>query len=123
STHRALETFGRLGIYDKKVRLVLNRYVKNRVMSLELTEQTLGVNVFWTIPNDYPSALTAVTRGLPIIELSRTSAIAKSYHGLADAIVESLRQVPGLALKKKGKASGLFGRWISFPSAMKGEVS
>lgn len=122
STHRALETFARLGIFEKKVRLVLNRYVKSRVMSLELTEQTLGVNVFWTVPNDYPSALTAVTRGLPVIELSRTSALAKSYYGLAEAVIASLRPGTG-QVEKKEKAPSLFGRWISFPGALKGEVS
>src|SRR5262245_12127852 len=53
SAHRAFELFDRMQIYPNKIRLVLNRYVKNKLMSLESVEKTLGMKVFWTLPNDY----------------------------------------------------------------------
>ena len=72
------ELFERMGIYHKKIRLVLNRYVKSKLMSLESVEKALGVKVFWTLPNNYPTAIAAVNQGLSIGSLTRdpTSPIA-----------------------------------------------
>ena len=55
-----------MGIYDKKIRLILNRYVKSKLMTLESVEKALGVKVFWTLPNNYPVAIAAVNQGLSI---------------------------------------------------------
>src|SRR5258705_4468148 len=85
SAHRALELFERMGIYDKKIRLVLNRYVKSKLMSLESVEKALGVKVFWTLANNYPTAIAAVNQGLSIAESDPRSDIANSYAGLTDA--------------------------------------
>jgi pilus assembly protein CpaE len=88
SAHRAFELFERMGIYDKKIRLVLNRYVKSKLMSLESVEKALGVKVFWTLPNNYPTAIAAVNQGLSIQECDPRSDIARSYSGLTDAVLE-----------------------------------
>jgi len=88
SAHRALELFERMGIYDQKIRLVLNRYVKSKLMTLESVEKALGVKVFWTLPNNYPVAIAAVNQGLSIHECDPRSDIAKSYAGLNDAVME-----------------------------------
>src|SRR5918996_192391 len=95
SAHRAFELFSRMQIYPNKIRLVLNRYVKNKLMSLESVEKTLGMKVFWTLPNDYPTAIAVLNQGLSIIETEPKSALAKSYEGLTDAVVETLSFAPG----------------------------
>ena len=89
SAHRALELFERMGIYDKKIRLVLNRYVKSKLMTLESVEKALGVRVFWTLPNNYPVAIAAVNQGLSIQECDSKSDIAKSYAGLTESVFNS----------------------------------
>jgi pilus assembly protein CpaE len=89
SAHRALELFERMGIYEKKIRLVLNRYVKSKLMTLESVEKALGVKVFFTLPNNYPVAIAAVNQGLSIQECDARSDIAKSYAGLTDAVLET----------------------------------
>ena len=89
SAHRALELFGRMGVYDTKIRLVLNRYVKSKLMSLESVEKALGAKIFWTLPNNYPVAIAAVNQGLSIHECDPKSDIAKSYMGLTDAVIEA----------------------------------
>ena len=86
SAHRALELFERMGIYDKKIRLILNRYVKSKLMTLESVEKALGVKVFWTLPNNYRVAIAAVNQGLSIRECDPRSDIAKSYAGLTEAV-------------------------------------
>lgn len=113
SAHRALELFERMGIYEKKIRLILNRYVKSKLMTLESVEKALGVKVFWMLPNNYPVAIAAVNQGLSIEECDARSDIAKSYLGLTDAILKTF-VVSGASRANVGeqKRSGLLGRFL-----------
>ena len=113
SAHRALELFERMGIYDKKIRLILNRYVKSKLMSLESVEKALGVKVFWTLPNNYPVAIAAVNQGLSIQECDAKSDIAKSYAGLTDEVLKTF--IFAGASRAEGaedRKSGLLGRFL-----------
>jgi len=120
SAHRAFELFERMGIYDKKIRLILNRYVKSKLMSLESVEKALGVRVFWTLPNNYPTAIAAVNQGLSIEESDPRSDIAGSYAGLTTAVLEAF-MYPGLGAGREDddKKSGLFGRWMPVRGLLK----
>jgi pilus assembly protein CpaE len=113
SAHRALELFERMGIYDKKIRLILNRYVKSKLMTLESVEKALGVKVFWTLPNNYPVAIAAVNQGLSIQECDSRSDIAKSYLGLTDSVVNSFVFASSTRAEGiEGRKSGLLGRLL-----------
>ena len=112
SAHRAFEMFERMGVYEKKIRLVLNRYVKSKLMTLESVERALGVKVFWTLPNNYPVAIAAVNQGLSMQECDPRSDIARSYSGLSEAVLETFAS-PGLSRREeRDEKAGLFGRWI-----------
>jgi pilus assembly protein CpaE len=113
SAHRALELFERMGIYDKKIRLILNRYVKSKLMTLESVEKALGVKVFWTLPNNYPVAIAAVNQGLSIQECDARSDIAKSYLGLTEAVMNSFMFAGSSRAENiEGRRSGLLGRLL-----------
>jgi len=113
SAHRALELFERMGIYDQKIRLILNRYVKSKLMTLESVEKALGVKVFWTLPNNYPVAIAAVNQGLSIHECDPKSDIAKSYAGLNDAVMEIFAASgAGRAEVETENRSGILGRFL-----------
>jgi pilus assembly protein CpaE len=113
SAHRAFEMFERMGIYEKKIRLILNRHVKSKLMTLESVEKALGARVFWTLPNNYPVAIAAVNQGLSIQECDPRSDIAKSYSGLCAAVL-NVFTTPGVARREDREEanSGLFGRWM-----------
>lgn len=113
SAHRALELFERMGIYDKKIRLILNRYVKSKLMTLESVEKALGVKVFWTLPNNYPVAIAAVNQGLSIQECDAKSDIAKSYAGLTDSVLNTF-MLSGASRSEyqDEKRSGFLGRLL-----------
>lgn len=112
SAHRALELFERMGIYDQKIRLVLNRYVKSKLMTLESVEKALGVKVFWTLPNNYPVAIAAVNQGLSIHECDPKSDIAKSYAGLNDAVMEVFAASGSRSGVESENRTGIFGRFL-----------
>jgi len=102
-----------MGIYDQKIRLILNRYVKSKLMTLESVEKALGVKVFWTLPNNYPVAIAAVNQGLSIHECDPKSDIAKSYAGLNDAVMEIFAASgAGRAEVETENRSGILGRFL-----------
>jgi pilus assembly protein CpaE len=120
SAHRAFELFERMGIYDRKIRLILNRYVKSKLMTLESVEKALGAKVFWTLPNNYPVAIAAVNQGLSIQECDPRSDIARSYSGLTAAVLETFTR-PGVsgAASEEDKKSGILGRWMPMRGIVK----
>lgn len=111
SAHRAFELYERMGIYAKKILLVLNRYVKSKLMSLESVERALGVKVFWTLPNNYPVAIAAVNQGLSVEECDPRSDIAKSYEGLTEAVLGNFASLGTLSAENQDdKSPGLWAR-------------
>src|SRR5262245_35370086 len=111
--HRALALFERMGIYDKKIRLILNRYVKSKLMTLESVEKALGVKVFWTLPNNYPVAIAAVNQGLSIQECDAKADISRSYTGLTDAVLNTFMfSGASRGESEDEKRSGLLGRLL-----------
>lgn len=113
SAHRALELFERLGVYDKKIRLLLNRYVKSKLMTLESVEKALGFKVFWTLPNNYPVAMAAVNQGLSIQECDMKSDIAKSYGGLTESVLNAfMHSGASRSEYEEEKRSGFLGRLL-----------
>lgn len=112
SVNRALESFERLGISRHKVRLVVNRYERSKLMTLESVENTLGTKVFWRLPNDYPTAVGALNQGVPILEIKPKSELAKGYRGLAAAMIEELSVATGRKSAGEDKKLGIFSRWL-----------
>ncbi|HEY7553971.1 MAG TPA: AAA family ATPase [Candidatus Binatia bacterium] len=111
---RAFDLFQAMGVDNGKIRLMLNRYVDNQIINLEMVEKALGMNVFWTLPNNYPAAVAAINQGLPIEACDFRSDIAKSYAGLTDAILRS----SGFACTTVPQSSvparpGLLERWLN----------
>ena len=117
SASRALDSFERLGIHPHKVRLVANRYVASKLMSLGSVEKTLGTKVFWTLPNDYPTAIAALNQGVPLLDINPRSKLTKQYRGLAEAIREELSVSADQVSARDGKKLGFFKRWLSLRSA------
>ena len=117
SAHKALESFERLRIDLKKIRLVLNRHEKNKLLSQDSVEKTLALQTFCTIPNDYPVAISSLNQGVPILETSPHSKLAKGYRSLASAVDRELSSVAVTRPKLQEKKAGLFSRLISARNA------
>ena len=90
SAHRALEVFDRFHISSSKVRLIVNRHVKSKYLTLDAVEKTLGTKVFSALPEDAEVALAASNQGLSLLEHSPKSAITKSIQSLAGEVQQVL---------------------------------
>jgi pilus assembly protein CpaE len=82
------------GFGRDKIKLVVNRYVKKGDIRLEDAEKALNHNIFWSIPNDFDSAMACLNKGLPLNMCSPRSKVNSSIKDLAENMVK---------LKSKGE--------------------
>jgi pilus assembly protein CpaE len=102
NTNKLLKSLTDLGyVSAERIKLVLNRYVKNSEISLKDAEVGLGRGLFCSIPNDYTASMAAINNGKPILEIAPKSEIARSFLEMA----ECLAAVPA---DKTGKRKSLF---------------
>jgi len=71
---------------DKLIKVVMNRYIKSSEISLDDAENGISKKIFWTIPNDYRTTLTAINQGKALSQIAKNAAITKSFKDLADCI-------------------------------------
>ena len=112
SLNRAMEFFVSLGM-EKKIRIIVNRYVKSKLISPESVEKTVGIKIFWTLPNDYPVVIAALNQGLSIQESDPKSEIARSYQGLADVVMDLFSVPKDEKLAAQLKKRGILARLMS----------
>jgi pilus assembly protein CpaE len=101
---RLLDIFRSLGYPNERIRLIVNRYEKGGKLRLTDLEQALGADVVHTVPNDYLSATDSVNQGIPVLQLSRSSNVARSLAELVKMVAS--RRVA----ESKGLFDRLFGR-------------
>lgn len=85
---RMLKAFRSLGYPVDKIKPIVNRYEKGGPVRLEDLEQTIGVPVFKTLPNDFGPASNSVNQGVPVTQLARSSSIANAIRALAAGFVK-----------------------------------
>jgi pilus assembly protein CpaE len=101
---RLLDIFRSLGYSSDNIRLLVNRYEKGGKLRLQDLHSALGAEVVHTIPNDYVAVTDSVNQGVPVLQLSRSSAAARSLSELVELV--TARRIP----ESKGLFDRLFGR-------------
>jgi pilus assembly protein CpaE len=106
---RLLDYFNRSELPQDKVEVIVNRHVKNSVISDGEIEKAIRKKIFWKVPNQYQIVIRTINAGDPSAQIS-DSEVARSLLSWAEA----LGAKPGASVEKKKKASkgflGLFGR-------------
>ncbi len=75
---------------EKKIRIVLNRYLQSEGLAIEDIEEVLQRKVYWKIPNNYFTTVEAINKGKPISEFSPKSNIAENIKQLALTIINKI---------------------------------
>jgi pilus assembly protein CpaE len=84
NTKKLLKLFHTLGYLPKeRIKVVINRHLKNPEISVKDSEAAIDEKIFWTIPNDYRRTLSAINQGKPLCELASKAPITKSMRELA----------------------------------------
>ena len=98
NTSKLLKIFSDFGFPKKEnIKIIINRYLKKSEISVKDAEISLEKKIFWTIPNDYHTTLTATNRGKALAQFAPREEITKNFQKLASELCpESEKQ------KKKG---------------------
>lgn len=67
---------------SERLRLVVNRFNAKSLVRLEDIEETLGIDVYWTLSNDFDTVITSISAGQPLV-LEGSSRYAKELKALA----------------------------------------
>ena len=84
-------------IQKDQLKLIINRFIKNSDISIKEAEDSFNSQIFWKIPNDYKTSMSAINRGKPLYEVSPRAGITKSISGLADTLITGTQKA-----EKKG---------------------
>jgi pilus assembly protein CpaE len=89
NTNKLLRSLTDLGYVPKeKIKVVLNRYIKRGEISVSDAEAGIGRELFWVVPNDYDTSMSAINSGRPLLNVAPGAAITKSFIELAKSLNE-----------------------------------
>lgn len=87
---RCLDLFERLGYEKAKTKVILNRYMENEEIKVEDVEDVLGKKIYWKVPNNYFTIMSAINKGIPVGSINAESNISKSYRELAALLSDNI---------------------------------
>ena len=89
NSQRCFETFDKMDFNTDKIQILVNRYMENDEISADEVETVLKKNIYWRIPNNYFTLMSAINKGLPVSEINSDSNVALNYKNLALNISDS----------------------------------
>jgi pilus assembly protein CpaE len=88
NTNNLLKSLTNVGVMRAdRIRLVINRFLKKSDITIKEAEDNVHREIFWQIPNDYRTTMSAINRGKPLREISTKAGITKNLASLADSLV------------------------------------
>ncbi len=81
-----LANFRQLEVDLEKVRVVVMREGTGEDVTLKHAHETLGMPIHWKTPSDYPTVVTAINSGEPVVTASSRSKIGKNLRQLSDML-------------------------------------
>lgn len=86
SAAAGLAAFRHLGLNLARVKIVIMREGTGEDVTLKHAQETLGVPIHWRTPSDYPTVVSAINRGEPVVTASPRSKIARNLRELAGSL-------------------------------------
>ena len=87
---RCLELFEKTGLNKDKIQLLINRYMENDEIGADEAEKVLGKSLYWKIPNNYFTMMSAINKGEPASKVNPDSNVALSYKNLALKVSDNM---------------------------------
>jgi pilus assembly protein CpaE len=87
---RCLDLFERLGYEKDKIKIVINRYMENDEIKVDDVEDVLDQEIFWKVPNNYFTIMSAINKGIPVKEVNAESNVSQSYKELAAMLSDTI---------------------------------
>jgi len=81
---RLLWIFKRLGNPpEENIHVIISRFVKKSDISIQEAERSIAKEIFWIVPNDYLTTMSAINLGKTLSIVSNGSEISKNFVDLA----------------------------------------
>lgn len=113
-TRKHIDLLERLGHSGARIRLIANRHSSVDAVTDKDVAEFLERKPDYQIPNDFPTTLAAVNRGVSVAEVAPRSALARAYNELTQALHGWFgAQMPGAAEPSSGalaRVRGMFRR-------------
>lgn len=78
NTVRLCKLIRKFGISADKIEIVLNRFIKDSVLSITEIEKNFDKPIYWIAPNDFTDIVSSINRGIPIVKLTPSAPFSKS---------------------------------------------
>lgn len=92
---RMVKAFLGLAYPKEKIHLIVNRYQRRGDISLVDLEETVGLKVYRTVPNDFSQVAESVNLGMPLMKTSPNSAVARAIRDIAGDLTQTGKQQHG----------------------------
>lgn len=83
---RLCKLIAKLGIDQKRIEVVVNRYIKGGALSIEEVEKTLKKKIYWLYPNDFIDIVSSINQGEPIVDKQPGAPFAKNIIEFAEKL-------------------------------------
>ena len=94
NTNKLLKSFTDLGyVGAENIKVVLNRNMKKGEISYKDAEAGIGRELYWTIPNDFGTTMTAINNGKPLLNIAPKALITKNIQDLANSLATPKEKV------------------------------
>lgn len=81
---RLLWAFRELGYpQEESIKVVISRYHKKSLISLKEAEQSIKKKIFWVVPNDFSTTMSAINEGKTLLSVAHGTEIGKSFRNSA----------------------------------------
>jgi pilus assembly protein CpaE len=88
NTNKLLKSYMKLGIIQgDRIEVVVNRFLRKSTISISDAEDSINKKIFWSIPNDYKTTMSAINQGKVLYQISKKNAVTKSITELSDFLL------------------------------------
>jgi len=96
----ALAAFRHLGLSLQKLKVVVMREGTGEDVTIKHAREALGLPIYWRTPNDYPTVVASINRGIPVVTASPRSKVARNLRDLAEQLARGRRPAPEPATRR-----------------------
>lgn len=87
---RCMQLFDEMDIDKDKIKIIINRYMENDEINSDEVEKVLAKNIYWKIPNNYFTMMSAINKGVTVSEINPDSNVSLNIKNLALNISENI---------------------------------
>jgi pilus assembly protein CpaE len=94
---RLLWIFQKLGYPQQEdIRIIINRHHRKlTVITPNEAEESINQKIFWFIPNDYPTTMSAINQGKTLVAVAPGAEVSKNIKDLASQFIEKEEKEKG----------------------------